>query len=136
MDNLNLQLNEHVNATYDEYGVTFTPDNAYALWNDTEETNLDENGNPYQYYLQLFVQMRFAEEDAPHIWAKLIDETMEVYGKTDPNQPELMSVDEPVVMKARTMSLRSSADSSANTQETSHTYIDENGIERPKKGVY
>ena len=44
---------------------------------------------------------------------------MEVFCDTEPEQP---------VMKARTMALVA--------KEPSSTYIDENGVERDKKGVY
>lgn len=113
-------LNEHVNVdtTSNQYSDIFTPDEGYALWDDTEIGNLDENGQPYCYWLQMHISKRHSEENAPHIWAKLIDETMEVFGKTDPNQPELM-----------TLGLDEET-------EVSHTYVDENGVVRPKKGVY
>ncbi|MGN0998652.1 MAG: hypothetical protein ACI4PO_03770 [Faecousia sp.] len=71
------------------------------------------------YWLGITCWDEQAADYAPHIWAKLIDETMEVFGDVDPNRPMLMSLsldDEPA--------------------EPSHTYIDENGVELDKKGVY
>ena len=112
-------LNEHVlvDTSYESWD-TFYPEAGYAIWRDNEEGNLDENGQPYQYYLQYICIKRFSESEAPHIWAKLIDETMEVFGNV--NQPAVMALDlddeEPA--------------------EPSHTYIDENGVEQMKKGVY
>ena len=112
-------LNEHVNADTElnPYADKFYPDDGYTLWDDTETDNLDtETGEPLCYWMQINVPKKFSETQAPHIWAKLIDETMEVFGKI-PNQPEVA-----------TFRLRSAP--------TSHTYIDENGVERQKKGVY
>ena len=87
------------------------------MWDDTETGNLDEfTDEPLCYSLQIHIPKRISETQAPHIWAKLIDETMEVFGQI-PNQPEVA-----------TFRLRSAP--------TSHTYIDENGVERQKKGVY
>ena len=120
-------LNEHVNVDTELSHVAdkFYPDDGYALWMDDEEGNIDpDTGEPNMYWLQINVPKSMSEACAPHIWAKLIDETMEVYGKT-PEQP---------VMKARasTMSLRGPG----KEVEASHTYIDENGVERDKRGVY
>lgn len=120
-----MNLNEHVNVDtiFNQYCDIFTPDDGYALWDDTEIGNLDEEtGEPLCYWLQMQIQKSISETQAPHIWAKLIDETMEVFGKTDPNQPEVA-----------TFNLRRS---SPTAEETSHTYIDENGVEREKRGVY
>lgn len=109
-------LNEHVNldTTTSEYTDIFTPDEGYALWRDDEVNNLDpETGEPFRYWLTMRIQKKISESWAPHIFAKLIDDTMEVFGK--PNQ--------------QIGKLRSS-------EPVSHTYIDENGVERQKKGVY
>lgn len=66
------------NASFDK----FTPDEGYALWDDTEEGNIDPiTGEPYCYWLIMYVPKNQSEALAPHIWAKLIDESMEVYGK-------------------------------------------------------
>lgn len=115
---MTLNPNVNVDTESNQYTDKFYPDEGYALWDDTEEYNLDENGQPLQYYLQLNILKRRSETLAPHIWAKLIDETMEVYGK-DPNQPEVA-----------TFGLRDTS------EPVSHTYIDENGVEHQKKGVY
>lgn len=115
---MTLNPNVNVDTESSAYVDTFYPDEGYALWQDDEEGNLDENGQPLQYYLQKNIRKVASEAAAPHIWAKLIDDTMEVYGNV--NQPAVMSLglddEEPA--------------------EASHTYIDENGEEKPKKGVY
>lgn len=84
-----MNLNEHVNVSteFSAYAHRFYPDDGYALWRDDVESNLDENGQPFTYYLMMNVPNQFAETVAPHIWAKLIDETMEVYG--DGNKPSV-----------------------------------------------
>lgn len=84
---MTLNPNVNVDTTVSQYTDKFTPDEGYALWRDNEEGNLDENGNPYQYYYQMRIQKSRSAEWAPHIWAKLIDETMEVYG--DGNKPSV-----------------------------------------------
>lgn len=115
-----MTLNDHVliDTTTSAYVDIFYPESGYALWDDTEEANLDENGVPLSYWLQIQTFKRNTEAKAPHIWAKLIDETMEVFGNV--NQPAVMALglddEEPA--------------------EPSHTYIDENGVEQMKKGVY
>lgn len=116
-----MTLNEHVlvDTESSTYVDTFYPEEGYAIWRDNEEGNLDENGEPYQYYLQYNCLKRFSESEAPHIWAKLIDDTMEVYGKV--NQPEVMAL---------------GLEDEETTATSSHTYVDENGVERQKKGVY
>lgn len=114
---MNLNPNVNVNTDRFERADVFTPELGYALWNDTETGNLDEEtGEPLCYWLEMIVPKSISETQASHIWAKLIDETMEVFG-TIPDMPEVA-----------TFSLRSAP--------TSHTYIDENGVEREKKGVY
>lgn len=115
---MTLNPNVLVDTTSNEYADLFTPEEGYALWRDNETGNLDENGNPNHYYLQMMVLKRNSEAYAPHIWAKLIDETMEVFGNV--GTPEVA-----------TFNLRRTAPT-----ETSHTYIDENGVEQMKKGVY
>lgn len=122
MSDINIVCNENVFCNVEIVGAThtmyqFAPAAGYALWRDNEEGNLDENGQPYCYWYAISALDTEVEEYAQHIWAKLIDETMEVFGKTDPNQPELMTL-------------------GLDDKEPSHTYIDENGVEREKKGVY
>lgn len=121
-----MTLNEHVNVDHTRFekADVFTPDEGYALWRDDEEGNLDENGEPLCYWLTYIIQKSHSEEYAPHIWAKLIDETMEVFGKTPETETAAATP-----MKARMMT------ASVQTEE-SHTYIDENSVERQKKGVY
>lgn len=82
-----MTLNPHVNVNteYSPYVDRFTPDEGYALWRDNETGNLDENGNPQCYWLTMNIQKRVSEAYAPHIWARLIDDTMEVYGT--PSKP-------------------------------------------------
>ena len=75
-------LNPHVlvDTESNAYVDKFYPEEGYAIWRDNEEGNLDENGNPFIYYYQYNCQKRFSESEAPHIRAKLIDKTMEVFG--------------------------------------------------------
>lgn len=75
--------NVNVDTEYSTLAVRFYPDEGYALWQDDEEGNLDENGNPMQYYHQKIIRKVAAENAAPHIWAKLIDETEGVYDSGD-----------------------------------------------------
>lgn len=77
---MTLNPNVNVDTETSRYADIFTPDEGYALWDDTEEGNLDENGNPIIYNLQRRVPKTQSEAQAPHIWARLIDDTMEVYG--------------------------------------------------------
>lgn len=115
---MTLNSNVNVDTESSAFVDTFYPDEGYALWQDDEYDNLDENGQPHQYYLQKNIRKVASEAASPHIWAKLIDDTMEVYSKA--NQPAVMS-------------LGLDDEGAANA---SHTYIDENSIEREKKGVY
>lgn len=80
---MTLNPNVNVDTTLSQVSDKFYPDNGYALWWDEEEGNLDENGEPICYWLSMHIPKRYSEERAPHIWAKLIDETMEVYGKPE-----------------------------------------------------
>lgn len=77
-----MMLNPHilVDTESSAYVDTFYPEPGYAMWRDNEEGNLDENGNPYCYWLQYNCLKQYSESEAPHIWAKLIDETMDVFG--------------------------------------------------------
>lgn len=89
---MSIELNPNVNldTNYSQYADKFTPDEGYALWRDNETGNLDPvTGEPLCYWLTITSLKRNTEAYAPHIWAKLIDETMEVYGKTNPNKPEV-----------------------------------------------
>ena len=109
-----LNPNVNVDTAYNQYVDRFTPDFGYALWRDNEEGNLNpETGEPICYWLVMNVQKRNSEAYAPHIWAKEIDETMEVYGKI------------PGYEEVSTFGLR-----------RSNTYIDENGEVQQKHGVY
>lgn len=81
-----MTLNEHVNINTTEYenADVFTPDEGYALWDDTETTNMDENGNPMVYVLIMIIPKSRSEAMAPHIHAKLIEPGMSVYGNVNP----------------------------------------------------
>ena len=115
---MTLNPNVNVDTTINQYADRFYPDLGYALWRDNEEGNLDENGQPMQYYLQINVRKVASEAEAPHIWAREIDDTMEVFGKI------------PGMEDVATFGMRDTG------EEPSHTYIDENGVEQMKKGVY
>lgn len=80
-----MTLNEHVNCIV-EYGLlyVFRPYEGYALWDDTQTGNLDENGEPIHYYMSMRMNKANAERLAPHIHARLIEEGMQVYGVTKP----------------------------------------------------
>lgn len=80
---MTLNPNVNVDTTVSQYHDKFTPDEGYALWDDTEEGNLDEYGQPICYWRTIRVPKTISDATAPHIWAKLIDETMEVYGKPE-----------------------------------------------------
>ena len=72
----------------------FTPDENYAIWLDDETGNLDENGNPiaYSWAKQYpFTSQEQLDEYATHVWARLIDDTMEIYGGNDEPDVEIMS---------------------------------------------
>ena len=77
-----MTLNPHVlvDTESSTYVDKFYPEDGYAIWRDNETGNLDEEGTPLIYYYQYNCQKRFSEAQAPHVWARLIDETMEVYG--------------------------------------------------------
>lgn len=126
-----IACNEHVRCEvmWEGMGATggtrysFLPDDGYALWRDNETGNIDpETGEPWCYWTSIDCWDDTAAEYASHIWAKLIDETMEIFGDTDPNEPEV--------------AMFSTRGRSVEPEEDSHTYIDENGVERPKRGVY
>lgn len=80
-------LNPHVLVDTESsiYVDKFYPEEGYAMWRDNELGNLDENGNPMIYYYQYNCQKRFSESEAPHIWARLIDDTKEVFGAPNKN---------------------------------------------------
>lgn len=121
-----MTMNPHVNVDteWSQYGDRFYPDNGYALWDDAEASNLDENREPQVFSLTINVPKKFSEEKSPHIWAKLIDDTMEVFAKTNPS---------PQKARAKTAI---AAHNAVNGTASSCTYIDENGVEKPKRGVY
>lgn len=83
-----MTLNEHVNVdtTLSESYDKFTPDEGYALWRDDMQSNIDEDGNPKHYYKQMLIGKTRSESVAPHIWARLIEEGMQVYGVTKPTE--------------------------------------------------
>lgn len=70
-----MTLNDHVNVDTTQYerADVFIPDDGYALWDDTEVPNMDENGNPMVYVLTMIVPKSRSEALAPHIWARLIE---------------------------------------------------------------
>lgn len=71
-----MTLNEHVNVDItQDYADVFTPDEGYALWDDTETSNMDENGNPIVYVQTMIVPKSRSEALALHIQAKLIEVT-------------------------------------------------------------
>lgn len=75
-------LNPHVLVDTESniYVDKFYPEEGYAIWRDDELGNLDENGNPIIYYYQYNCQKSRSAAKAPRIWARLIDDTMEVFG--------------------------------------------------------
>ena len=117
---MTLNPNVNIDTGLNPYADHFYPDEGYALWRDNEDGNLDEIGQPLQYVLQINIPKNQSQAAASHIWAKLIDETMESF-YTPP---------------VAAYSMRRMAVPAADTTETSHTYTDENGVEREKKGVY
>lgn len=72
-------MNEHVNCNAVLFAYEFTPDDGYALYDDTQTENFDENGEPIHYFMRMIMSKSNAEEKSPHIWARLIEEGMEVY---------------------------------------------------------
>lgn len=118
---MTLNPNVNIDTGLNPYADHFYPDEGYALWRDNEDGNLDDGGQPLQYVLQINIPKNQSAAAASHIWAKLIDETMESF-YTPPAAAYGMR--------------RMAAAESAETTETSHTYTDENGVEREKKGVY
>lgn len=85
-----MTINEHVNCDTESksYCDTFYPDEGYALWEDTQTGNIDEIGNPIHYFLEMSNGKILTESRAPHIWARLIDEGMQVYGVTQTTETE------------------------------------------------
>lgn len=76
-----MKLNKNVNldtsfAGYDR----FYPDDGYALWDDTEEGNLDEvTGEPLCYFKAICMNKANTENKCEHIKARQADETTDVY---------------------------------------------------------
>lgn len=117
-----MTLNEHVWVDTTSSALTdrFYPENGYALYEDDDASNINpETGEILCYWTSISYRKINSEERAPHIFAKLIDETMQVFGNV--NQPAVMA-----------LSLEDETDTTA----TSHTYIDENGVEKPKTPVF
>lgn len=122
---MNIVCNEHVRCELELHGTyqdlyQFLPDNGYALWRDNETGNIDsDTGEPWCYWLSIGSTDSEVESFAPHVWAKLIDDSMMDYSKLS---------SESKVLKMRAVSLPDS--------EILDTYIDENGIEQTKRGIY
>ena len=74
-------LNEHVNYNVSsDVRCTFTPDEGYALWDDSNEFNIDsKTGKPYSYMLSIDVPTLQSESLSSHIHAELIEDGMEVF---------------------------------------------------------
>lgn len=74
-----MTLNGHVTVDTTQYekADVFIPDDGYALWDDTETSNMDGNENPMVYVLTMIVPKSRSEALAPHIWARLIEPGME-----------------------------------------------------------
>ena len=75
---MKLNPNVLVDTTSNSRVDRFYPAEGYALWRDDEEGNLRADGEPVMCYGTYYCQKRFSEAQAPHIRAKLIDETVEV----------------------------------------------------------
>lgn len=106
----------------------FRPKDGYALWRDDEEGNLDEEtGEPLCYWITILCPNEtIANKRALHIWAKLIDETMIDYTQQQVSNSDIM-----------TLGLDDdNGNNSQITKKIPSTYIDENGIERDKRGIY
>lgn len=75
-----LNPNINVDIISSIHSDIFVPEQGYALWRDDEEGNLDENNQPQCYWLMMRVPKKISEARAPHIWAKQIDDTMDIDG--------------------------------------------------------
>lgn len=126
---MNIVCNENVSVKVETTGTypngrawsmyEFTPSEGYVLWRDNETSNIDsETGEPWCYWTAISAMDAEVEDFAHHIYAKSIDETMEDFSNAHLSMPMLMT-------------LSSDEDTISN-----HTYIDENGVEREKKGIY
>ena len=72
-----MTLNEHVKVdTTQDFADVFAPDDGYALWDSSEESNMDDNGNPVIYVLNIFVPKSRSEAFATNVFAKPIEEGM------------------------------------------------------------
>ena len=71
---MNVTLNEHVTIDTEKSAYTdhFYPEDGYALYEDNNESNMDENGNIICYWKHLACRKEQTEEYAPHVFAKLI----------------------------------------------------------------
>ena len=69
-----MKLNEHVNVNTvaSVYTDIFTPDEGYGLWR--ELGNLDEKGEPMVCYGVYRCQKKVSAAQAPHVWAKRLEE--------------------------------------------------------------
>ena len=83
MDAGMITLNEHVTIDTESSAYTdhFYPEDGYALYRDNDPSNIDpDTGEIVCYWKHLACKKINTETYAPHVFAKLIDETMRVYG--------------------------------------------------------
>ena len=71
-----MTLNEHVKVDTEQFekADVFTPDEGYALWDETEDGNLDADGNPRVYITTLIVPKSRSSSLSSHIFAKSLTE--------------------------------------------------------------
>ena len=84
-----MNLSPHVIIDTTQSALTdhFYPEEGYALYEDDETTNMDpETGEILCYWKHLACFKTETESRIPHIFAKLIEEGMDVYGLNNSNQ--------------------------------------------------